>query len=330
MSDSSSRLRTVLAVGATAACAYGGLAVGRREYRRQLPPPPALPPAFDWATRTLETPDGRTNCYVRPGAGPPIVLLHSLNAVASSFEMKPIAEHLAEATRRPIYAVDWLGFGRSSRPARPYTPDTYAHQLYQVLTDALDEPADLIALSLGGEYAAWMGLQAAPRVRRLALVSPTGLTRSRGPSTIGRLGLSLAARTGVFELLYYRLTRRASLRDYYERQVFLDETAVPDALLDYAEVTAHAKGAHHAPQHFVQGKLFVEHVAEEIYARLYRPTLLLTPSTPGPTVQSFDLLSTVLDRNAQHLSHRTLPGGLLPHWEAPAATFEALDAFLLD
>ena len=329
MSNRPSRFRTALTVGTTAAGAYAGLAAARWWHQRQLPPSTALPPALDWESRALETRDGRTHCYVRPGTGRPIVLLHSFNAAASTFEMKPIADHLAHATDRPLYAVDWLGFGRSDRPDADYTPDVYAHQLYQVLTDGLDAPADLIALSLGCEYAAWMGLQAAPQIRRLVLVSPTGLTTARGPSSPGRFALTLAARTGAFELFFYRLTQRASLRDFYERQVFLDPGAVPSALVDYAQVTAHAKGAHHAPRRFVDGSLFVENVAEQIYPRLYRPTLLLTPSTPGPTIQSFDLLPSVLDQNPRSLTHRTLPGGLMPHWDAPTPFFEALDPFLL-
>jgi pimeloyl-ACP methyl ester carboxylesterase len=328
-SDRSSRLtRTAVAVGSTLAGAYAGTAAARWWHRRSLPPPSALPPVLDWSRRVLETPHGRSHCYVRPGSGPPIVLLHSLNAVASSHEMVPIAEHLAETTDRPLYAVDWLGFGRSDRPALDYTPQVYGDQLYQVLADLLDAPADLVALSLGCEYAAWMGLQAAPLVRRLALISPTGLTTARGPSTLGRLSLALAGPTGLFELFYYRLTRPASLRDYYERQVFLDPANVSDALVDTAATTARAKGAPYAPRRFVQGRLYVPDAATELYGRLYRPTLLLTPNTPGPTVQSFDLLSPVLDQNPQALTHRTLPGGLMPHWEAPDALFDVLDPFL--
>ena len=329
MSNLSARFRTALKIGAGTAGAYAGLAAARWWHQRKLPPPVALPPALDWTSRALETEYGRVHAYVRPGTGPPIVLLHSFNAVASTFEMKPIAEHLSTSTDRPLYAVDWLGFGRSDRPALDYRPDLYAHQLYQVLTDGLpDAPADLVALSLGCEYAAWMGLQAAPQVRRLVLVSPTGLTMPRGPSRPGRLALSLAGRTGAFELFYYRLTRRASLRDFYARQVFLDEADVPEALVDYAQVSAHAKGAHHAPRRFVDGSLYVDDVGEEIYGRLYRPTLLLTPETPGPTIPSFDLLPAVLDQNARNLTHRTLPGGLMPHWDAPNTCFEAIHNFL--
>lgn len=331
MSDSaSSRLvRPLIATGAVAAGTYAGLSAARWWHRRTLSPPNMISPALDWDSRTLETDDGRSHCYVRPGSGPPMVFLHSFNAVGSSFEMKPIAEHYAATTTRPLYAVDWLGFGRSDRPDCTYTPSLYADQLYQVLTDLVDAPADLVGLSLGCEYAAWMGLQAAPQVRRLALISPTGLTSPRGPSAMSRLALALAGPTGLFDFAFYQLTRRSSLRSYYERQVFLHAEDVPDDLLDYAETTAHAQGAPHAPRHFVEGRLSLHNVAGDVYSRLYRPTLFLTPSTPGPTVQSFDLLPTLLDQNTHHLSHKTTPGGLMPQWDTPTPLFEALDAFLL-
>ncbi|PQJ33817.1 alpha/beta hydrolase [Salinibacter sp. 10B] len=326
--SSSSVLRSALTAGSAIAGAYAGLAATRWAYQQTLPPPSALPPALDWSTHSLEVPHGRAQLYVRPGTGVPVILLHSFNAAASSAEMAPIADHLAATTDRPLYAVDWLGFGGSDRPDLDYAPDVFGRQLYHVLTDVVDEPADLVALSLGCEYAGWMGLQAAPRVRRLALISPTGLTSERGPSMIGRAGLAIAGRTGVFELLYYRLTRRSSLRDYYERQVFLDADAVPDALVDYAYTTTHVRGAAHAPRRFVEGSLFLDSVGPEIYGRLYRPTLLLSPETPGPTIQRFDQLPNLLDQNPHALTHKTVPGGLMPHWEAPDAFFEALMPFL--
>jgi pimeloyl-ACP methyl ester carboxylesterase len=330
MSDSSSSSlgRTALTTGATLAGAYAGLAVAKWTYRRTLPSPLSLPPALDLDPHPFEAPEGRVQYYARPGSGPPIVLLHSFNAVASSREMKPIAEHLVATTDRPVYAVDWLGFGRSDRRAFEYTPALYERQLYHFLREVPDPPADLIALSLGGEYAAQVALQAAPLVRRLVVVSPTSLGNTQGPSPAGRLGLTLAEKTGTFELLYYRLIRRSSLRDYYARQIFLDPEAIPDALLDYVEQTAHVRGAHRAPLRFVDGTLFIEDVAASVYARLYRPTLLLTPQTPASTVQSFDRLPPLLDQNARDLSHEALPGGLLPHWEAPTPFFDAVDDFL--
>jgi pimeloyl-ACP methyl ester carboxylesterase len=304
-----------------------GLRAATWLYRRTLPSSFSLPPALDLAPRTFEAPDGRVQYYACPGTGPPVVLLHSFNAVASSREMKPIAEHLA-MTDRPVYALDWLGFGRSDRGPLDYAPALYRRQLHHFLADVPDTPVDLIALSLGGEYAAQVTLQAAPRVRRLVLISPTGFDGTQGPSHLGQWGLALADTTGAFELLYQRLTRRASLEDYYARQIFLDSDAIPAALLDYAEQAAHVRGAHRAPLRFIDGTLSIEDVAASVYARLYRPTLLLSPEAPGQTVQSFEGLPALMDTASRDLSHETLPGGLLPHWEAPGPFFDTLDTFL--
>lgn len=331
MSDSSSSSsfgRTALTTGATLAGTYAGLRAASWTYRQALPSPLSLPPALDMESRPFEAPDGRVQCYIRPGSGTPVVLLHSFNAVASSREMKPIAEHFVATTDRPVYALDWLGFGRSDRGRLDYSPALYERQLYHFLAEVPETPVDLIALSRGGEYAAQIALQAAPMVRRLVLISPTGLGEAKGLSPSGRFGLALAEKTGTFELLYYALTRRSSLRDYYARQIFLDPDVIPESLLDYAEQTAHVRGAHRAPLRFVDGTLSLNDVASSVYARLYRPTLFLTPEAPASTVQSFDRLPALLDHNPRDLSHQALPGGLLPHWEAPAPFFDAVDDFL--
>lgn len=54
----------------------------------------------------------------RHGEGAPVVLVHSVNAAASSFEMRPLFEGLRG--ERPVLAFDLPGFGRSQRGPRRY------------------------------------------------------------------------------------------------------------------------------------------------------------------------------------------------------------------
>ncbi len=324
--DAEARRRRWL-VGGLAAGAYLTGAALRWWNRRQLVVPASLPPAIGAQARTFELARGRANFYVRPGTGTPVVLVHSFNAAASSYEMKPIFDHLAAITDRPLYAMDWLGFGRSARPNIDYHPALYLRQLRRFLSEQVQQPADLIGLSLGAEYAARVTHTTPVLVRRLGLLHPTGLTADRGPSAPGRFFVRMAGRVGAFELLYYKLTRRASLRSFYERQVFLNPDAIPEALLDYAHTTTHARGAHHAPLRFVDGTLFPDPPAAAIYARLYRSTLLLTPTDAADTIQGFEQVTDLLARNARDLTHIRLPGGLLPQFEAPEALFDALDDF---
>lgn len=327
--DDAESLHPLAAAGTLAMSTYLSGAAVRWAYRRRLPTPLTLPYAIDADARTFELREGRTNYYLRSGAGPPIVLLHSFNAAASSFEMKPIFDHLAAVTDRPLYAVDWLGFGRSARPDAAYAPVLYLNQLRRFLRERVQAPADVVALSLGAEYAARIAQATPTLVRRLALISPTGFGTGRGPSLTGRLFVDAAHCIGAFELLFYGLTQPASIRHFYTRQVFFNPHRTPDALVNYAYLTAHVRGGHYAPRRFVDGTLFPPSSAASIYARLYRPTLLVTPRDASDMVQGFEHAAEVVAQNARDLTRCRLASGLLPQWEDPDTLFDALDDFLL-
>jgi hypothetical protein len=79
----------------------------------------------------------------------------------------------------------------------------------------------------------------------------------------------------------------------------------------------------------VDGTLFPASSAASVYARLYRPTLLVTPRHADDMVQDFRQVSEVVAQNARDLTRATLDSGLLPQWESPDALFDALDPFLL-
>ena len=103
---------------------------------------PTGPRALDAHVTTLDTREsGTLTCYsAGEGDAPPILLLHSVNAAASAYEMQPLFEHY-RATRR-VYALDLPGFGASSRDRVDYTPKRYADAIERVLIDVVSaEPA---------------------------------------------------------------------------------------------------------------------------------------------------------------------------------------------
>lgn len=314
----------------TGSVALGAVLTGavlRRIRRQRRPAPDGLRKALEAEVRTAEIMEGRVRYYVRPGTGTPIVLLHSINAAGSSFEMKPIFDHFAAATQRPLYALDWLGFGLSDRPPVAYRPELYQRQLRRLLSEHLHEPADLVALSLAAEYAAAVATASPFLVRKLVFIAPTGLESHPGRSLLVRSLVGLSDRIGVFEVVYDRLTHPDSLRRFYAEQVFLDPHHVPEALVDYAHHTTRARGAHYAPSRFVSGALFMEEGAWDAYVRLTAPTLILTPRDASSTVQRFDRLPDLIRQNVD-VTARSLEAGLLPQWETPGLLLATLDAFL--
>lgn len=321
--------RTALISGSMALGAYLTGTLLRRVQRAELPPANQIPPMLDGTVREFELMEGRVRFYERPGTGTPVVLLHSFNAAAASHEMRPLFDHLTATTDRPVYAMDWLGFGLSERPPVSYRPEIFLRQLRRFLSEIIQEPADLLALSLGAEYAALVACEVPFLIRRLVLLAPTALSATPEASTLRRLLVRLAGGVGAFELFFYRLTERDTLRRFYAEQVFLDDGGVPEALVDHAYMTSHVRGAHHAPRRFVDGSLFLGEQARRAYARLNAPTLLIVPQTPEPTVQRFDRLNEVLGSNAA-LRAETIDAGLMPQWETPDRLFPRLDDFLAE
>ena len=144
---------------------------------------PVLPPALDASRREVYGRSGRLSFYVE-GAFAPLLLVHSINAAGSAYEVKPIFERLVGS--RQVYAVDLPGFGFSDRSKRQYSPRLYTDAIHDMLgviakdgdgDKPIDGPIDAFAVSLGSEFLARAAVERPDRFRTLTLVTPTGFSK---------------------------------------------------------------------------------------------------------------------------------------------------------
>src|SRR5262245_20250941 len=156
-----------------------------------------LRPATDAERRTFASPAGGMLSYYvdKRGSGRPLVLIHSVNAGASSYEMMPIFDHYR--AYRPVYALDLPGFGFSERSRRTYSPRLYSDAISDFLQSQVKESADVAALSLGSEFAARAAKDRPDLFHSLALISPSGFS----DSSAGR-GSQAASRSDRFYRLF--------------------------------------------------------------------------------------------------------------------------------
>ncbi|GHF97589.1 alpha/beta hydrolase [Deinococcus piscis] len=279
----------------------------------------SLRPAVGGELRSLELPGFGTVRYYASdsGEGRPLVLTHSVNAAASSYEMKPLWD--AYAGKRPVYSLEWPGFGQSDRPDTRYSAELMTQALL-ALVDQLDSDVDVVALSLGSEFAARAALEE-PRIRSLALLSPSGLGKSRGGSQESR-------EDGRSEQTYERLSRFEGplyglIRSRPSIQYFLGKSfrgPVPEEVVQYAWETSRQPGAVHAPLYFVSGTLFTPDAYDSIYSRLTVPTAVLYDQD---AFVSFDRLPEfAAKRNVAAVRIAGTDG--LPQWEQTAAVQQVL------
>jgi pimeloyl-ACP methyl ester carboxylesterase len=292
------------------------------------PPAIDLPRAVSGELRTLRSQVGRL-CYYSagpraehdPALARPLLLVHSVNAAASAYEVRPLYEHYRAA--RVVYAPDLPGFGFSERSDREYTP--------RLMTDAVlamvDEirqihgpaPIDALAVSLSCEFVARAAVEVPDAFRTVALVSPTGFDRSaprRGPPESTR-GMPWLRRIFTFplwsEAFFDLLTNRASIR-FFLRKTW-GSKAIDEGLLDYDCITTRQLGARFAPYWFVSGFLFSDDVT-----RLYESLEIPVWMAHGERGDFVDYRYKRALEGHPNWTFAVFPTGALPH-------FEVLDAF---
>lgn len=285
---------------------------------RQYPP---LKPAVDAPRETATLADVAVSYYAdTTGTGRPLLLLHSINAAPSVYEVKPLFEHYQG--KRPVYAPDLPGFGFSNRDPRRYSPELYAQTITEMLRDVIGEPADVVALSLGSEFAAIAALENPDLFHSLTVISPTGFSEIDVAAfipgqTIHKFLTIPLLDQGLFDLL----TRRGTVA-YYLGQSFVGEP--PQDFIDYAYTTAHQRGARHAPLYFLSGQLFSGGVAESVYAKLTVPVLMIYDEDPNV---NFARLPKLLQANDAWRAEKLIPSRGLPHWERLDDTVALLETF---
>jgi pimeloyl-ACP methyl ester carboxylesterase len=259
------------------------------------------------------------------GAGRPLVLIHSVNAAASAYEMRPLFERFRGS--RPVYALDLPGFGHSERADRIYSPQLFTQAVLDMLK--LTGQADVVALSLGSEFAARTALERPDLFHSLTMISPSGFTakdergvsQSASDNGASDFAHGLLSAPLWSQAFYDLLTTKRSI-GWFLSMSFVGTVDV--GLATYAYLTSHQPGARYAPLYFVSGKLFTPDIAANVYERLTIPVQVVYDQD---AFVNFDLLPGVVERNPNWQSQRITPTKGLPHFEQTDAVIDALRRF---
>jgi pimeloyl-ACP methyl ester carboxylesterase len=258
------------------------------------------------------------------GRGAPMLMIHSINAAASAYEVRPAFERFARTHR--VHAPDLPGFGSSDRSPRRYDAELYVAAIDDALDAIADEAGDVavdvLALSLSSEFAARAAGARPDRVRSLTLVTPTGLdARSQrraggGAGTLEVPGLGRAlAFPAVGGPLFTLLTSAPSVR-FFLRRTWGSPDPDP-GLTAYCVASAREPGARYAPLAFVSGRLF----ARDPRA-LYKPLRCPVWVPHGTRGDFTDFSGAGWTRALTNWRLQAFDTGAFPHFEQPDA-FEA-------
>ncbi|MGP9818927.1 alpha/beta fold hydrolase [Salinarimonas sp. NSM] len=287
-----------------------------------------LGPAVSGERRETRRRAGRLSYYVA-GEGPPVLLIHSINAAASAYEMRPLHERLS--THRRVYTVDLPGYGFSDRSPRSYEIRLFTNavlDMADVIRDAHGPRAfDAVALSLSCEFLARAAREAPDAFASLAFVTPTGFSKGShrkraAPETPMRVpGMRSFLNAPWGRPLFRGLTSERSIRYFLQRT--FGRKDVPEDLVAYDWRTAHQPGAEHAPFAFLSGRLFARDV-RDLFEDLTLPIYVLH-GTKGDFKDFSEANWAIARRNWLFSAFDT---GALVHFEKPDEFLGAYQRFL--
>jgi pimeloyl-ACP methyl ester carboxylesterase len=142
------------------------------------------PPLEPWRKGWL--PEGARESYITveglrlrrviAGAGPPLVLMHTLRTQLELFhEVIPVLARDFE-----VHAFDFPGHGLSEIPPSPYEPELFARVARGYLRASGLKDATLVGESIGGAIALLLAAEANPQVSRVVAINSYDYDRGRG------------------------------------------------------------------------------------------------------------------------------------------------------
>lgn len=288
-----------------------------------------LPPALDAERRTFSGRAGQLSYYVA-GHGAPLLLIHSINAAASSYEVRPLFEHYRQSRR--VYALDLPGFGFSDRSPRDYNINLYTDAIRDMLDEIAREsgpaPLDALALSLSSEFLARVAVAHPERFRTLALITPTGFGKDEQfygepGSTRGNPRIRQIFELPLWSRPFFDLLNTQPSARFFLKQTFGSYEAIDQGLLDYDYLTAHQPEAQHAPYAFISGILFGADI-DNVYEAIDTPVWLAY----GERGQFNAIEDTAAVQARGNWTIQSYAAGALPFFEQPEAFFAAYEQFL--
>ncbi len=289
-----------------------------------------LPAAVSGERFEFDSIAGRISAYVA-GNGPPLVLVHSVNASASAAEVRPLHEHY-RATHT-VFSIDLPGYGFSDRSDRPYTPRLMTDALHalvaQIHLRCGNAPIDALAVSLSCEFLARAAMESPTTFRSLALVSPTGFSGTRerrAPLGTTRqvkwlYRLFVGPRPGWSDAIFRGLTRPGVIRYFLQRT--WGSKAIDETLWAYDVLTTRYPGAKFAPLHFLSAHLFSADI-HTVYEALNMP-IWMSHGTRGDFT---DYRGKFMIEKKPNWFFSIFTAGALPYFEVETEFNMAFDTFL--
>lgn len=181
--------------------------------------------------------------YSKRGSGSPILLVHELNPIASSYEWCRLVKKLEKT--HTVYTLDLLGCGRSDKPCLTYTNYLYVQLLTDFIHNIIGESPDVITTNNSISFAVLSQNMDRSLIRRIIAINPPALgTFERNPDKYSSVKKILLELPIIGTFIYNIRTHETNIQKILRETYFAKPQLVSSKMLDAYYESAHMDKSH--------------------------------------------------------------------------------------
>lgn len=264
--------------------------------------------------------------YTKRGNGSPILLVHDLNPISSSYEWCRTIKKLEKT--HTVYTIDLLGCGRSDKPYLTYTNYLYVQLLTDFIQNVIKEKPDVITTNTSVSFAVLAQNLNKDLMRRIIAINPPAPNSfERTPDKYSMMKKTLLELPIIGTFIYNIRTHESNIRKILQETYFCKPQLVSSKMLD-----AYYEASH---MDFGRGKYLMASI-EAHYTENTITHALKKLDIPLCIIESRNLrnVSSIADsyagKNAYVETAYISNAGLVPQLEVPDKLLSIIHMFLND
>ena len=176
--------------------------------------------------------------YQKKGTGSPLLLIHDLNPIASSYEWSYVIDKLSES--HTVYAIDLLGCGKSDKPSSSYINYLYVQLVNDFIQDVIQEKTDLLVTGESFSFAVMAARMNEDHIGKITAINPAAITyHVQSPTRCSELLKHIFELPLIGTFFYNLETSAKSINKQFTEKYYYDTAKISVNLTDTYYETAH-------------------------------------------------------------------------------------------
>ena len=180
--------------------------------------------------------------YEKKGSGAPLLLIHDLNPIASSYEWSKVIDKLSKT--HTVYAIDLLGCGKSDKPAISYVNYLYVELVNDFIEHVIHQKTDLLVTGESLTFAVMAARMNQSMIGKITAINPTDTTHNvQSPTECSRLVKHVFELPIIGTFIYNLIANKVTIQRQFREKYYYDATKMSYTLPDIYYETAHLQGS---------------------------------------------------------------------------------------